>query len=241
MSKYDNIFDAAKEGCLEDVKYFVEQKGVEVNAKSNLDRTPIEYALLGENVEAIKYLVLKGAIIRPDWLIDAAGMKKGSLEIVKLFVENGLDVNHRDSGICPLHIAASNKDIEVAKFLISKGANINSVAGSGYTPLQLAEKHGNTELVKYISDIKGGCYVATCVYGSYDCPEVWTLRRYRDSKLSNSWFGRRFIWIYYTVSPKIVELFGNEKWFNGLWKPILNKFVRKLQNSGIDSSPYSDM
>lgn len=22
----------------------------------------------------------------------------------------------------------------------------------------------------------GGCYVATCVYGSYDCPEVWTLR-----------------------------------------------------------------
>src|SRR5699024_12626084 len=22
----------------------------------------------------------------------------------------------------------------------------------------------------------GGCYVATAVYGSYDCPEVWTLR-----------------------------------------------------------------
>ena len=26
----------------------------------------------------------------------------------------------------------------------------------------------------------GGCYVATCIYGSYDCPQVWTLRRYRD-------------------------------------------------------------
>ena len=26
----------------------------------------------------------------------------------------------------------------------------------------------------------GGCYVATAVYGSYDCPQVWTLRRYRD-------------------------------------------------------------
>ena len=25
----------------------------------------------------------------------------------------------------------------------------------------------------------GGCYIATCVYGSYDCPEVWTLRRFR--------------------------------------------------------------
>ena len=26
----------------------------------------------------------------------------------------------------------------------------------------------------------GACYVATAVYGSYDCPEVWTLRRFRD-------------------------------------------------------------
>lgn len=23
---------------------------------------------------------------------------------------------------------------------------------------------------------KNGCYIATCVYGSYDCPQVWTLR-----------------------------------------------------------------
>jgi len=80
----------------------------------------------------------------------------------------------------------------------------------------------------------GFCYVATCVYGSYDSPEVWTLRRYRDTKLSKSWFGRRFIQVYYAVSPKIVEVFGNKKWFNRLFKPILNKLVRKLQNSGID-------
>jgi len=86
----------------------------------------------------------------------------------------------------------------------------------------------------------GGCYIATCVYGSYDCPEVWTLRRFRDSKLSDSWLGRLFIRIYYAVSPKIVELFGNKKWFNGLWKPVLNTLVRKLQDSGIDNDHYSD-
>ena len=80
----------------------------------------------------------------------------------------------------------------------------------------------------------GGCYVATCVYGSYDCPEVRTLRRYRDNKLSASWFGRLFIQVYYAVSPKLVELFGNKKWFNRLCKPILNSFVRKIQNSRID-------
>ena len=40
---------------------------------------------------------------------------------------------------------------------------------------------------------KSGCYVATCVYGSYDCPEVWVLRRYRDYVLEESILGRAFI------------------------------------------------
>ena len=35
---------------------------------------------------------------------------------------------------------------------------------------------------------KKGCYIATSIYGSYDCLEVWTLRRYRDYKLSKKIF-----------------------------------------------------
>jgi hypothetical protein len=96
------------------------------------------------------------------------------------------------------------------------------------------------EIEKLVEVKTGGCYVATCIYGSYNCPEVWTLRRYRDYRLSTSWFGKKFIQIYYTVSPKVVELFGNKKWFSIFLKPFLNRFVRKLQKSGIDSSPYSD-
>lgn len=60
---------------------------------------------------------------------------------------------------------------------------------------------------------KGSCYVATCVYGSYDCPQVWTLRRYRDNTLASTWYGRLFIHTYYTISPTIVRLFGNTYWF----------------------------
>ncbi|HIZ10458.1 MAG TPA: leucine-rich repeat protein, partial [Candidatus Borkfalkia avicola] len=40
---------------------------------------------------------------------------------------------------------------------------------------------------------KGGCYIATAVYGSYDCPQVWTLRRYRDFSLSRTAPGRLFV------------------------------------------------
>lgn len=85
-----------------------------------------------------------------------------------------------------------------------------------------------------------GCYVATCVYGSYDCPEVWTLRRYRDNVLDKTLFGKVFITLYYAVSPKIIKLFGNTHWFRSFWKSKLDRMVNKLRNKGIESTPYND-
>lgn len=85
-----------------------------------------------------------------------------------------------------------------------------------------------------------GCYVATCVYGSYNCPEVWTLRRFRDNILKNFIFGRLFIKSYYATSPTFVKYFGDKKAFTYLFKPILDKFVKKLNNNGVESSFYID-
>jgi len=85
-----------------------------------------------------------------------------------------------------------------------------------------------------------GCYIATSIYGSYDCPEVWTLRRFRDNNLDNSFYGKLFIKIYYAISPTLVKLFGNKKWFKNLFKSRLDKIIGKLQDKGIESSPYTD-
>ena len=87
---------------------------------------------------------------------------------------------------------------------------------------------------------KNGCYVATCVYGSYDCPEVWVLRRYRDNILDKNFFGRLFIFIYYALSPILVKLFGKQNWFVCSCRAVLNKIVNKLTRKGIESTPYSD-
>ncbi len=86
----------------------------------------------------------------------------------------------------------------------------------------------------------GGCYVATCVYGSYDCPQVWTLRRYRDNTLALSLFGRAFIRLYYAVSPAIVKWFGKTAWFKKLWRGKLDRIVERLQAKGVENTPYSD-
>jgi hypothetical protein len=87
---------------------------------------------------------------------------------------------------------------------------------------------------------KKGCYVATAVYGSYNCPQVWVLRRYRDARLNANWFGRAFIKCYYAVSPTLVRLFGNTKWFNALFKNRLDRLVMKLKDNGYSDQSYFD-
>lgn len=87
---------------------------------------------------------------------------------------------------------------------------------------------------------KGGCYVATAVYGSYDCPQVWVLRRYRDYTLANSWAGRGFIHLYYAVSPTLVSWFGETAWFQKLFRDRLDKLVERLREQGVADTPYAD-
>lgn len=85
-----------------------------------------------------------------------------------------------------------------------------------------------------------GCYIATCVYGSYDCPEVWTLRRFRDYTLDKTWHGRMFIKFYYAISPILVKWFGKKVWFRRFWKHKLDILVSKLKDGGIESTKYID-
>lgn len=88
---------------------------------------------------------------------------------------------------------------------------------------------------------KQGCYIATCVYGSYDSPEVCTLRRFRDYKLKRTVKGRAFIFFYYLISPKLVLLIGHRNWFRKLAKKHLDSFVASLQKQGYSSDKYNGL
>lgn len=81
----------------------------------------------------------------------------------------------------------------------------------------------------YTTSDGGGCYIATCVYGSYEAPEVRLLRRYRDEFLKPKAAGRLFIRIYYAVSPWLVRRFGGNRLFRKFWKTYLDKRVERLR------------
>ncbi len=122
--------------------------------------------------------------------------------------------------------------------------NINSLIikyEPNYEPQQAPEKWKPEPIKIESSNKSGGCYVATAIYGSYDCPEVWTLRRFRDYSLALTWCGRLFITLYYATSPTIVKWFGHTKWFNKLWRGKLDRIVDKLKSEGFEDTPYDDI
>lgn len=106
--------------------------------------------------------------------------------------------------------------------------------------MYLKKIHNYYPSYKPPADNNEGCYVATCIYGSYDCPQVWTLRRFRDYSLAKTWYGRAFIHTYYAISPTIVKWFGNTNWFKNMWRDKLDKMVKKLQSKGYEDTPYKD-
>ena len=83
-----------------------------------------------------------------------------------------------------------------------------------------------------------GCYIATAVYGSYDCPEVWMLRRFRDEVLRASVLGRLFIRGYYAVSPGLARHLGSKQLFQKPVKMALDSFVSHLKKAGFRDTPY---
>jgi len=74
----------------------------------------------------------------------------------------------------------------------------------------------------------GCCYIATAVYGSYDCQEVLVLRRYRDEKLLTSKWGRLLVKLYYKISPSISNKLRHRATLSRLAKKILDSIVSRL-------------
>lgn len=83
----------------------------------------------------------------------------GYVEIVKLFLDNGVDPNSKtDFGDPALHYAVDEEHIDVVELLLKRGANPNTVIGEnrrcdfliGSTPLSLAE--GNDAITQMLLD-----------------------------------------------------------------------------------------
>lgn len=124
--------------------------------------------------------------------------------------------------------------------LIAKLNQMENDFGKAMDAQEKKQSANRTSSSSSSSTSSGGCYIATCVYGSYDRPEVWVLRRFRDQFLAENPFGRAFIRMYYAVSPRLVDRFGNSTCLKSRIKPYLDKLVSACLKRGYSCLPYQD-
>lgn len=78
--------------------------------------------------------------------------KNGRFGWVKLFIENGINVNAKEKnfGHTALIDASGGGDLKVVKLLIDSGADVNLKSSDKYTPLMSAASQGKLDVVKYL-------------------------------------------------------------------------------------------
>ncbi|MCV9934426.1 ankyrin repeat domain-containing protein [Flavobacterium sp. LS1R47] len=80
-------------------------------------------------------------------------ISRGDIETVKKFIEYGANVNKVLNGMSPLMAAARYNQVEIMKFLVSKGAELEAENEKGYTALKYAEVSKAKEAIAFLKTI----------------------------------------------------------------------------------------
>lgn len=143
------------------IKLFLEH-GADVHVKNTWGRNALHMALNSRcSKEIIELLLTRNLDVNEpgvvEWtpLHDAVSQYSQSVEcldIVRLLVERGADVEAKNNhGETAMHIAVRDKNIKVAEYLSSVGADVNCVKTSeSSTPLLVALRSGDADTSRHL-------------------------------------------------------------------------------------------
>ncbi|RSL60781.1 hypothetical protein CEP54_006626, partial [Fusarium duplospermum] len=120
----------------------------------DMDRSPLHLAVDNNNIEGLRILL--------DWLRNTYDSSELNLYGSSRIVETSSSqretlsafVNQQDAQYLetPLHVAASENNLEACTVLINGGANIEETNHRNETPLHIAAEHGSLQVAKHLLD-----------------------------------------------------------------------------------------
>ena len=139
------------------------KRGADVNAQSNDGKTALMWAA-GNAPDAVETLLNHRANVKlkmndgmTAFLQAVFGVLSGKVTttVCDLLLKKGANVNDEltsisANGWTALHYAAVNGDVELVKYLIRKGANVNHKSAEGSSALYLAKQNGYKEVVNIL-------------------------------------------------------------------------------------------
>ncbi|EDV27939.1 uncharacterized protein TRIADDRAFT_53001 [Trichoplax adhaerens] len=95
--------------------------------------------------------------------------KSGDIDILEDYlsdsdiVHDKFECNRLDRHkLSPLHYAAKYNRIDVVKYLLRYGADIDCIGGDGVTPLLIAAKHNSVDALKVLITLNGSTTLSNC-------------------------------------------------------------------------------
>jgi ankyrin repeat protein/L-ascorbate metabolism protein UlaG (beta-lactamase superfamily) len=155
LAQADEIHNAARSGDMEKLAELIAGDPELVNARDEEDHTALHSAVMGGQLDAVKFLLDNGA--DPDArntanqspLLYAAYMN--FVEIVELLIDKGAPFYYWDTRqYTPLHFAARQGSVDVVKLLVEKGAKFDEPGFMGRTPLHFSALNGHTEIAVFL-------------------------------------------------------------------------------------------
>jgi hypothetical protein len=123
-------------------------------------------AVSGKDLNGVRASIKKGAKV--DYFSkEAKGSKSllhhaasiGFLPVFELLADDGAGGRQhtwdglRGNGNTPFHLAAMYNRLDIVKWCVANGSDVNMPGEVGYTCLHLASKHGHGEMVAYLLDV----------------------------------------------------------------------------------------
>jgi len=159
----EDLFYAAQYGEARKLTLLL-KAGVNPNSRDKYRRTPLHWACQEGYLAVVKLLVKFGAHLNS---VDNAkfsplrqAVGEGHLKTVNYLLRAGANVNQKckaDDNGSILQLASAWNRLEIAKRLVSVGANVNAKDSSGRTALYFAVMYGHLAMARFL--IKQGAVV----------------------------------------------------------------------------------
>lgn len=139
-SKYTLMHNFSSNGILKGVKYLLEEKKANIEAKTVKNATPLYHAVSSNHLEIARYLLEKGAQQTIGWETYPIheAVRNKNIDMMNLLLKYGAKKHINivsETEFAPIHYAIMENNLEIVKILVENGADVNLKDGYGKTPI----------------------------------------------------------------------------------------------------------
>jgi ankyrin repeat protein len=151
------LMTAARTGKLDAVKLLLD-RGASIDAKESVrEQTALVWAVVEKHADVVKLLLARGADVNaqtkteiPEGTTGKPEAKSGDIGAHGPGMYRGRAVPSPSGGLTPLHFAARDGNLEMARILVDAGADLERLSGNGTRPLVAAIINNHIELALYL-------------------------------------------------------------------------------------------